>query len=294
MRIYWTLGVIGLGVLCWYLFMRKFEFQVNFRANTLPGDIIETIRLWDRKIEEATIISVDSTNSLSQQIVWNGRTYIYDWQFKILNDTSSKVSINITEPASSFSNKFLVPFVDRPIEQAAREISNMFYGILKEHLNITRVTVQGEAELPPSFCVCRTLETSQIEKANGMMRDYGLMTTFIDDFKLVPEGPPIVKVLEWNHSLGHLKFDFCFPIVKSDSLPGGYDIQYKRIERRKALKAIYYGNYITSDRAWYALVQYAKSNDYTVDGLPVEYFYNNPNLGANEKEWKAEVFLPIK
>ena len=62
---------------------------------------------------------------------------------------------------------------------------------------------------------------------------------------------------------------------------------------KKALMAIYNGNYITSDRAWYALLDYAEKNEIPITGLPLEIFYNNPNMGADEKNWKAEVFMPF-
>jgi len=60
------------------------------------------------------------------------------------------------------------------------------------------------------------------------------------------------------------------------------------------LKAIYNGNYITSDRAWYALLDYAAKNGIAVTGLPIEIFNNNPNMGTNELEWETEIFMPLK
>jgi len=47
-------------------------------------------------------------------------------------------------------------------------------------------------------------------------------------------------------------------------------------------------------RAWYALINYAKKNNIEIEKKPVEIFYNNPNFGGNELDWKAEIYLPIK
>lgn len=285
---------IGLTLLSWYLFIRPFEFHVNFKVRTLPGDVIETIRIWDRSMENTQIISVDSLNSLKQKITWNDRTYSYDWYFHSSNDTTTTVTIKISEPGNTFNNKLLIPFSNQPIEQDAREVSLTFLDIIKTHLEITDVKIEGEAQMPPLFCACTTLETKQVDKAKGMMRDYNLLTSFVSEFELKVSGPPVVKILNWNHSLGTLKFNFCFPIIKPESLPLASEISYKEIVEPRVLKAIYHGNYITSDRAWYHLIYHAQTNGYEINGFPIEYFYNNPNLGVDEDEWKAEIFLPIR
>ncbi|MEH6777641.1 MAG: AraC family transcriptional regulator, partial [Maribacter arcticus] len=68
---------------------------------------------------------------------------------------------------------------------------------------------------------------------------------------------------------------------------------YKKLETTKGIKAIYNGNYITSDRAWYALLRYAKTNGLNVAPNPIEIFYNNPDMGGNSLNWKTEVYLPL-
>jgi hypothetical protein len=283
-----------LTAILYYLLIRPFEFEVNLKANTLPGDLIETIRIWNRSLDSAKVVEVDSFRRLEQRIVWKKRTYVYDWHFRMVNDSATQVNIQISEPGRGLINKVLIPFTNQAIERDANDIANQFYEILKVHLSITRVKIEGEAELDSSFCVCRPLQTTQIEKANGMMMDYSLLTAFIDDFKLKINGPPSVRVHEWDHSLGLLKFDFCFPIVETDSLPVSNAVIYKKFRGEKAIKAEYRGNYITSDRAWYALLAYAERNGYKSSGLPIEYFHDNPNLGMNEKNWKADVYLPVE
>jgi effector-binding domain-containing protein len=290
------LGLCGLAaiVLIWYFFIRPFEFVVKFTAKTLPGDIIQTLRIWDRSLTKAEVIEVDSLQSLTQRITWNNRNYRYRWNFKMIDDSTTRVSVEISEPGKSLLNKLLVPFTEPHVERDAREIVQTFYDILKAHLNITKVQVVGESELPSLFCVCRKLETSQIEKANGMMKDYGLLTSFITDFNLHVNGPPVIQIRAWNHSSGQLTYDFCFPVLKRDSLPSFPSITYQEIKTTKALKAVYHGNYITSDRSWYELINFAQANGYEINGLPTELFYHNPNLGVNEETWRAEVYLPIK
>jgi effector-binding domain-containing protein len=293
-KILWILFTIGLIALGYYLLIRPFEFGVNFKANTLPGDVIGTIRIWNRSLNKAEITAVDSLKSLAQTIVWKEQTYNYTWHFNPLNDSVTDVNVEISQPGGGIRNKLLIPFTNLPIEEDADEIVRQFYKVLKTHLEITKVKIQGEVVMDSAFCACSSLETKQIEKANGMMKDFPIVTSFVTQSKLKANGPPMVRVIAWDHGHGLLRFDFCFPIVANDTLPVVKEIAYKKFGRQKALKAVYHGNYITSDRAWYVLMNYATKNGYEVTGMPVEYFYNNPNTGMNEKEWKAEIFLPIK
>lgn len=292
--VFWSfLSICVLGLL-YYLFIRPFEFDVKFQAKTLPGDIIETIRIWNRSLDSASIAKVESYNRLQQNITWQGRSYVYDWHFHNANDSLTKVDIQISEPGRSLLNKILIPFTSQPIEQDAHEIGNAFYKILKDHLLITKVLAIGVTEIDSSFCACSTLETRQIEKADGMMNDYLMLGSFITSHNLKSAGNPMVRISEWNHELGTLKFDFCFPIQPVDSFPKEELVVYKVFKNETVLKAEYRGNYITSDRAWYELLHYAERNGYDTTGLPIERFYDNPNLGINEVNWKADVYLPVK
>jgi effector-binding domain-containing protein len=287
-KTFWILLSLLMASLSYYLFVKSYEYEVNFKVRTLPGDIIETIRIWDQSLDSTEIISVDTLNNLRQVINRKGMNYIYNWSFTSFNDSLTKVKIEISQPGYRLINKILIPFANQIIEDDAKEIANSFYEILKMHLEII-----GETKLDSAFCVCTSLETNQTEKANGMMRDYPLLATFVEVNNLIADGAPRVIVREWNHRMGLLKFDFCFPIQQKDSLPSNSLIHYKKFKKTSVLKAEYYGNYIRSDRAWYELINYADLNGYKVDRSPIEYFLNNPNLGADEKKWKAEVFLPI-
>jgi hypothetical protein len=288
------LGIVTVLIICaWYLFLKPFEFEVNFKAKTLPGDVIQTIRIWDKSRSDLEVQSVDSVFELHQKVTVNNRTYLYEWKFENIHDSLTNVQIGITQPSRKILNKILIPVTEQAIEVDANQIAHEFYKILREHLRITKVEVQGERESPSSFCVCRSMTTAQTEKANGMMKDYEVLTSFISTFNLKPNGPPIVEIKEWSHGGNSLKFDFCFPVEEAKFLPVSSSVVYKEMKGRKALKAVYNGNYITSDRAWYALLAFANRNGYKVAGSPIEVFHNNPNLGLSEEKWKADIYLPI-
>lgn len=285
--------LIALVGLTWYLFMKPGEFEVSFKANTVPGDVIQVVKIWSRSLDDAVVTEVDSTEYLRQKISVDGREYLYEWRFSLLNDSTTKVHIAITQKGRELKNKLLVPVTEQPIETDASKLAYEFYDVLKSHLQITKVRVEGLSQIEESFCVCTEVKSDQLDKAVGMMKTYNFLVSFIEANNLQVKGKPVVEVQEWNHEQSHLKYNFCFPIAKSDSLPANTDFRYKTIERQRALKAVYNGNYITSDRAWYYLLQYAHKKGHKVVGLPIEVFYNNPNLGMDEQNWRAEIFLPV-
>lgn len=287
--------MIGLTIaLIYYLIVRPYEFAVNFKTNTLPGDIIQTVRIWNRSLDKAQIVAVDSFETLSQELTWNNKKYFLKWSFSNNIDTITSVNIRISEPNRKILNKILIPFTDQQIERDADEMGQAIYDILQWHLEITKVRISGEAKTKPLLCVCQSLVTSQVDKANGMMRSYPLFISFINKTELAVDGPPMIAVNKWKHSEGILEYDFCFPIKNKSELNLGEPFFYREFGIRKVLQAVYYGNYITSDRAWYALIQYARSKNYQIDSMPVELFYDNPTLGINERSWKAVISVPIQ
>ena len=108
------------------------------------------------------------------------------------------------------------------------------------------------------------------------------------------DGPPFIQIEDWDMQTDSIAFNFCYPIIKSDTLPRIKGVKYKQVHGQKAIKTIFNGNYIISDRAWYAMIDYAKKNDLTIQKHPVEMFYSNPNMGGNELEWKAEIYMPLQ
>jgi len=286
--------LILFGLLSWYLFVRSFEFEVKFKTKTLPGDVVQTIRIWSKRSPLLSVIKVDSTSSLYQNVKVGDRDYFYIWNFDMQNDTLTYVNIKISEPDHALNNKLLIPFVEQPIEQDAKEVIYDFIDIINEHLKITKVKIEGIDYTREVPCICSQLITNQHSKAQGMMRDYSELAFYVADNNFENNGPPLVEITRWNHSLGELEYNFCMPIKPINTIPEHDKFFYKRQKKHKSLKAIYNGNYITSDRAWYSLVKYAKEHNFEITNYPIEYFYNNPNLGINEEGWKAEIYLPVK
>ena len=165
---------------------------------------------------------------------------------------------------------------------------------LKDHTNKIKVTLLGEEDIPSKYLAYVPIKATQFQKAGGMMQNFSYLTNELYTSGVQLDGPPMLEVTQWDMENDSLYYNFGQPIIRSEKLPIGTDIQYKRLFSKRALKAEYNGNYITSDRAWYALLDYAKKHNIEVEPHPVEIFYNNPSTGAAELTWKAEIYMPIK
>ena len=287
-------GFLSVGFLLWYLIIKPYDYLVTFKIKTTAGTINQSIKLWNTSIENSRPIQQENLKNLTQQIIIKDSTYNYEWSISSLNDSISKVSVYVTDIDHSFANKISIPFGTTDFEKRTQNTITDFIEKLKEHLSKTRVSEVVVDSTRSTYCAFIPMKGLQIEKASGMMQNYSLLTSVLSAENIEMNGTPFVEITNWNTQNDSITYNFCFPVIKSDSLPKDPRIEYKQYNGVKALKAIYNGNYITSDRAWYALLDYAENHDIVVAKKPLEVFYSNPNFGGDELQWKAEIFIPIK
>lgn len=283
-----------MGIILWYLFLKPQDYQVNFKAKAIPGTIFETVKAWNQGFDSVIPVDYISPSHFKQTVFANDSVHMYEWEINPVHDSLSEIQVNIKDQDYSFNNRLTIPFSDTDFEKGSRKKLLDFNGFLNEHISGFNVSIEGEEETFSSFCACIQLITAPEEKAKGMMANYNFLNAILLEKQIQLNGPPFVEVLDWDLENNSLSYNFCNPIIRSERLPDHPDIEYKRIFSKNAIKAIYHGNYITSDRAWYAIMDYAKKNNIPIEKKPLEIFYNNPNMGGNELEWTTEVFMPIK
>ena len=288
------IGFLTIGFLLWYFIIKPYDYLVTFKVKTTAGTINQSIKLWNTSLENSSPIQQENLKNLTQQIIVKDSTFNYDWSISSVNDSISKVNVYVTDIDHSFANKISIPFGTTDFEKRTQNTITDFIDKLKEHLNKIRVRVVGIDSTRTTYCAYIPMKGLQIEKARGMMQNYSLLTSVLSAENIEMNGTPFVEITNWNTQNDSIAYNFCFPVIKSDSLPIDPRIQYKQYSGVKALKASYNGNYITSDRAWYALLDYAGNNDIEIVKKPLEVFYSNPNFGGDELKWEAQIYLPIK
>ncbi len=286
-------GVGVLALLVWYLFFKADDYRVTFTVATNPGTVYQSLKTWDLSQENAQITSQQGILNLTQVFHFSDSTHIYTWDIKAINDSLTRVRVFASDPGHSLMNKINIPFSDTDFEKRTRKTLTDFDEKLREHIRNFRVKLMGPAMMKSTYCACVQVKTSQYGKANGMMQNFGLLSSVLVENEVQLNGRPFLEVTRWDMETDSIDFNFCYPIIKQAQLPQNPDLFYKDFESRPAVKAEYNGNYITSDRAWYLLLDYGRKEEINVTGLPVEVFQNNPNMGGNELNWKAEIYMPL-
>ncbi|MEP2279337.1 AraC family transcriptional regulator [Maribacter sp.] len=286
------IAVISIALL-WYFFIKPQDYQIRVIAKSNTGTVNQALKSWSKTLQEASIRQKDDLAHLEQMIVAGDSTHIYNWNITPINDSTSQLVVNVKDKDHSFTNKLYIPFTDTNFEKQARKTVTDFIENLNTHRKEFKVTFMGEDHLPSTYCACVEHKTTQSNKAFGMMESYPFMNSVIASNGIQVNGVPFIETTDWNMQNDSISFNFCYPIIKTDSLPIIKDLVYKEFIGMKSLKAIYNGNYMTSDRAWYTLLDYAKEKNIDVDKKPIEFFFNNPNMGGDALRWKAEIFMPL-
>ncbi|MCM4163760.1 MULTISPECIES: AraC family transcriptional regulator [unclassified Arenibacter] len=291
-------GLIGIAVLLflvWYLFLRPYDYLVSITAKTIPGVVNQNIKLWGKTNNNTVFIRQKDFFNIDQQLRFNDSIFQYQWKITSVSDSTTSIRVYIKGLNQGLWNRLKIPFFDTDFEKRTKSTIFDFNNVLTEHLQKFKVTVLDSIQqLPDTYCAYVPIKTSQLGKAKGMMQNYPILSRVLADNNVILNGKPFLEITNWNREVDSVCYNFCYPIIKSDSLPQNGIIKYKKFDGFRALKAIYNGNYITSDRAWYALLDSAKRNGLEVWEKPVEVFFSNPNLGGNELDWIAEIYLPLK
>lgn len=294
-KIVYFVAFLLLGPLLWYLFIKPYDYSVSIMAKTFPGTINQSIKLWGQTNKNTVLLEETDFLNIDQQLKFNDSTFQYQWKIRPLNDSITKIKVFIKDIDHSVGNRIKIPFFETDFEKRNKSTILDFNNMLREHLERFKVSILDSVQqLPDTYCAYIPTKVSQLGKAKGMMQNYPILSTVLVNSNVELNGRPFLEVTNWNRKVDSVTYNFCYPIVKSDSLPKNDLIKYKKFEGVRGLKATYNGNYITSDRAWYALLDYAKRNGMQVWERPVEVFYSNPNFGGNELDWIAEIYMPLK
>lgn len=300
-KIKFLIAIIFLGSLTWYLFIKPNDYIVQFKLQTSPGTLYSSVKEWNFTSNKKGLLTYKINEqipytSIRQNLKIDSLNLNLIWEFKSINDSVTKVVVGITEKENSFYNRISVPFFNTKFKKSTTNaIKGFKEGIqsqLQYKFKVTFVGVDTIPEIPYAYVELKNIKMRN--KAQQMMQNNATLLLFINQHKLKGGIHPFLLVNKWDLKKETVDFRFCFPIKIKDSMPTHKDFKFDILKPRKALKAIYNGNYITSDRAWFTLHEYAKRHNITIDNKPLEIFYNNPFNGGNELEWKAEVFIPLQ
>ncbi|KAA1244093.1 GyrI-like domain-containing protein [Aquimarina sp. RZ0] len=287
-----------LGVSVWYLWIKKYDYQVSFKVNTAPGSLyyntleIESWGIFEEN-EPVSIIETTLLKNIRQKVDSHEDSYILDWHFKPVEDTITKITVGFVSEQKSIKNRLSVLTGSADFVKLYKKQMTEYRAMLHDFTKKFRIHIHGIDEVPPIQYAYSSVKTKRTDKANEMIKMNRDLYPKLYKIDKIKKFFPLITVEHWDFKSDSIQFNYGFPVTNKDSLEVYPDIKYKERASRKALKATYFGNYRNSDQAWFSLLEYADRNNISVEKTPIEIFYNNPMHGGDELKWKTEIFLPI-
>lgn len=297
-KIKWSIIVISIALLGWYFLLKQSDYIISFKATTATGTISQGIQEWasnQYKVggEVATVLEKKGYEYLKIELSKGTHKVIYDWEIIPLNDSVSEVNVGINELGHSLYNRLTVPFIDTSFKKEQIAKVTDFKNGLEQHLKAFKVKIEGEGSSKAEFVAFIKLTSIMSEKAQTMIGNDADITGYLQSNNIKIIGHPYVEVVNWDKEKEIVEFNYCFPVSKNVTQVPDSKVKFKMIPALKGLKAIYYGNFRTSDRAWFAILDYAKRNNIQLENKVLENFLANPFNGGNELEWQTKIIIPF-
>ena len=298
-RIIAFLLIIVSVVIIWYLFIKKYDYQVSFLVKGAPGSIYHQVIGWeswgeDLKTKNVTTLDTLLFKKIRQKVSLKDTVLNLDWNIVSVNDSISKIKVGVLSGNHSLMNRLGLLTGETIFTKSLKREFKRFGKGVNDFSKTFRIHIEGESDLPALEYLYVSSASNRSNKAGMMMQTNSDLFPKIKENNLELNGSPFVKVKKWNEINDKIQFDFGFPIKYKDSLPISSIIKHNKISTQKAIKATFYGNYRHSDQAWFALMEYAKRRSILIDKKPLEIFYNNPMQDGDASKWKAEIFMPLK
>lgn len=285
-------------LLVWYLFVKENDYCISFKVKTATGTVFQGIQEWSaaQSIKDDgnyVILEKRNFDFIKQEMKKGNVLMQYTWDIKSINDSVTKVSVGIKDVNNSLYNKLTVPFFNTTFkEEQIMKITDFKEG-LSDHLKNFKIKIDGEGSSEETFVAYISLKSVLQEKAQAMIANDADITGFLQRNKIQIVGKPYLEITNWDLDKEMIDFNYCFPIDKKTKRIEDENVKFKTLAAVKGLKATYFGTFRTSDKAWFALRDYAKRHDYKLENKILEHFLANPFNGGDELEWEAKIIIPF-
>jgi effector-binding domain-containing protein len=284
--------------LIWYLFIKKTDYSISFKVNAATGTVFQGIQEWSnaqglKDSEKYVILEKRNFDFIKQEMTKKEVQMHYTWDITSINDSVTKVNVGIKDLNHSWYNKLTAPFFNTEFkEEQIKKITDFKKG-LSEHLKNFKVRIDGEGVSEETFVAYINLKSVLQEKARYMIANDALITGFLFENQIKIIGRPYLEIVKWDLDKETIDFNYCFPVEKPTNNIVNDVVKFKTLPVVKGLKATYYGNFRTSDRAWFALFDYAKKNNLKLENKVLEHFLSNPFNGGEELQWETKIIIPF-
>lgn len=283
----------------WYLFVKESDYCISFKVKAATGTVFQGINDWSAtrittNEENFALLEKKNFSFIRQEMKKDKVTMEYTWDINSINDSVTNVNVGIKELNNSIYNRLTAPFFSTSFKSTQIKMITDFRNGLNKHTESFKIKIDGEGTSEEVFVAYLNLKSVLQEKAQTMIRNDAIITGFLHQNNIKIVGKPYLEIQDWNLDKETLNFNYCFPIDKNADLIENDIIKYKTIAAVKGLQATYFGNFRTSDRAWFALLDYAKSHNLQLKNKPLEHFLSNPFNGGDELTWETKIIIPFE
>jgi effector-binding domain-containing protein len=285
--------------LIWYLFIKESDYCISFKVKTATGTVFQGVQEWSKTrmtTDKENFVLVEKKNFgfIKQEMTKDSTKMEYTWDFNSINDSITMVNVGIKEQKNSIYNRLTAPFYNTSFKKEQIKKITDFRNGLNKHLENFKVKIDGLGQSEETFVAYISLKSVLQEKAQTMIMNDAAITGFLEQSKIKIIGRPYLEIENWDLDKEQLDFNYCFPIDKDVKMINNGIVKFKTIKAVKGLEATYYGNFRTSDRAWFALLDYAKAHNYKLVNKPLEHFLANPFNGGDELSWETKIVIPFE
>lgn len=279
----------------WYFVWKDYDFSIEFTTKASPALSWSKLTSWDfQKINLLEQKKKRVFEELFQEVKLDSTTISLTWNILKGKDSITKIKLGARNPESAFSHRVKLLLGNDHLRKQIKQEASLIKKSLDADAEATEVRLQGEGFSPEAFCACISNQSKTKEKALEMMATIDHLSSFVVQHDLETKGRPRVEITKWDLQNDEITFNFCFPVKKTTPLPEHPFIFFKTMPAIHSLKAVFNGDYRYSHYAWYELLNDARKNGKEVLYTPLEVFHNNPTLGGNPKDWKTDIYLPLK
>jgi len=277
--------LIGIVFLLYVHFIHSFTFR--FETSRTKASIFYSIQDF-QKIKNDSFrirtISEEKYNSVTQDSYFLKKNIRLNWSLNEIKDTITEVSVDCETYNFSYIDKLKLVLNQSKIKDFYKNKINFFIETSQHFKSSYFVKNYKEVISPKINGYVVSIKAKRGDKASEMLKNIGILDAFFIKNNMKIEGKPFLKVTKWDKKTDSIWFDFGFP--SPSKIEGTKEVKRMEYAQKPAFSVEYYGNYIQSDQAWFYL--YQKTN---TKNFPLELFYNNPNNGGSELQWKAVIYI---
>lgn len=296
-KIFIALTILFLLFFVWYFTIKENDFSISFRIKASKGVVFRSIQDWFKSndsIFKKKIIYYKEFENIKIESSNPSNKISYNWHLIYINDSITKVNVGIKDAQNSFFNRLIIPFHNTNSKNNQTLIIKNFKEELEGFITKFKIRFEGIGTSESVYVAYINLNSKMENKASNMIKNNETLVLYLKKNGIKMQGLPYLEVLKCNFEKQIINYNFCFPIYNNTKYIEDKIVKFKLIPSTKGLKATYFGNYETSDRAWYYLNDYAKKNNLKINCNFLENFKNNPFNGGNDLEWETQIIIPTK